>query len=423
MPDTPYSVRMHTEARPAKELFDDATGVAAQSVTKRIALALFSLVLFAATLELSLGAMQRFSFPYLPLFRADAALGVTLQPNASARVRTRDGHITTVRTNAQGFRSTGQVERAPVHGAGRRVLIVGDSQAMGLHVEGHETLGVALESALGGGTVLTLAVPTYGPIEYAMVVERFARALKADDVIVLFASANDYLEARVPNRARTTAALGFAARITHAVDDARGGEGHSWSARMPDVLGRSHVLYAARRILGTASADATVVDAPHLLARIGNQLQKTDTRGAKTDDAARPFASRLGPSLARIANACAEAQCRVHASVLPLDVEIEAGAWSKYTRGRADADLDATHLSLMEIARALREAAHVDMRALGISAVELTPALQRAAPGVFLPDDDHLSPRGHAAVARALQHALQLDDARALVTPAVKEPT
>jgi len=346
---------------------------------RRAITAIASCALFVVALEGSLGALQRFSFPYLPLFVKDAALGVALAPDATARVRTRGGHITTVRTDGEGARIV-----PTTSSEGPSLLVVGDSQAMGLHVDDDETFAALL--ARGGRRVRVRAVPSYGPLEYADLVDAHARP--GDDVFVLFAPSNDFFEARVPNVRRTTARLGFVARVSP-------GEAPSLLDDVPAIFGRSHAVYALRMLLGRAAKDAHVADVTHLFETAGDRLA--------TPSSGDPHASRLGPVVGRIAARCQAIGCRVSAAVLPLDVESDARAFEKVARA-ADRAL------VLDVAARLRAGAHDDLRAAGVAVVDLTETL--AFEGAFLHDDDHLSPRGHAALARSLAGAL---DARLAV--------
>ena len=81
---------------------------------------------------------------------------------------------------------------------------------------------------------------------------------------------------------------------------------------------------------------------------------------------------------------------------LPLDVQVHPAEWAKYAGERVD--LRPTDV-LLDVY--LGEARHH-----GVLAVDLRGPLLAASPGAFLPDDYHLSPRGHAAVAAALARSL-----------------
>jgi len=83
--------------------------------------------------------------------------------------------------------------------------------------------------------------------------------------------------------------------------------------------------------------------------------------------------------------------------VLPLDVQVSADEWKKY--GQAPVDLAGTEVLVRDLAEGTR--------ALGATALDATEALRAAEPGAFLNGDPHLSPKGHAAVAKALAAAMR----------------
>jgi hypothetical protein len=86
----------------------------------------------------------------------------------------------------------------------------------------------------------------------------------------------------------------------------------------------------------------------------------------------------------------------VIAAVLPIDVQVDPREWRKY-RTRP-VDLAATEPLLSDF---IADATDADVKA-----INLLPTLRAASPGAFLPDDYHLSSKGHAAIARALAAAL-----------------
>src|SRR5688572_15342915 len=131
----------------------------------RAGLLVASLALSLALAEAGARLVRGGAFPHLNLFRASTRYGVTLEPSAATRVRSRGGRVTEVRTNSLGFR--GPEAHAP------RVLLLGDSQMMGYGVDWPETIAPALSRALGV-EVLAAAVPSWGPSEYLRAVEDLA---------------------------------------------------------------------------------------------------------------------------------------------------------------------------------------------------------------------------------------------------------
>lgn len=93
---------------------------------------------------------------------------------------------------------------------------------------------------------------------------------------------------------------------------------------------------------------------------------------------------------------CEANGARLVVLVLPMDVQVSADEWKKY--GEAPLDMQETLVLLEDIAATARW--------LGVSAVDVTPALSAAEPGAFLLADIHMSPQGHRAVAERLAVAL-----------------
>jgi hypothetical protein len=101
---------------------------------------------------------------------------------------------------------------------------------------------------------------------------------------------------------------------------------------------------------------------------------------------------RITHAVRAVERLCQRSGCQVAVAALPLDVQVDTREWRKY---RAQPrDLGRTERLLDDLVR--------DARAMGLAAVNLLPPLRAAEPGAFLPDDYHLSPRGHAACAEAI---------------------
>jgi hypothetical protein len=82
--------------------------------------------------------------------------------------------------------------------------------------------------------------------------------------------------------------------------------------------------------------------------------------------------------------------------VLPLDVEVSPGEWKKYGTAPLDlAPLEVFHRDILGVAKDL-----------GVRALDATATLRAAEPGAFLDRDLHMTPKGHAAVAKALSKTL-----------------
>ncbi len=320
------------------------------------------------------------AFPFLNIYRADAELGVVLEANAATATRSRQGRVTRLETNAQGFRGADWEPApgdAPVQ---RRVMILGDSQVLGYGVDFADSVGPQLNVRLGlDWQVYAAAVPTWGPHEYVAALERLAPTYRPKVVVFVANVANDWFETSLPNRRRITERDGWASRVIHTDSES------TWFPFRRFFMGRSHLVYAVRQLFKEGASGpppAVAVSANRLVSQLPHLR--------------RPVAghrSRVTPLLLRAARACARLGCRVVAAVLPMDVQVHPQEWAKY-RGDKPVNVRPTWV--------LGAALLADARAAGIPSVDWMPALRRASPGAFLPDDYHMSPAGHAAIAEAL---------------------
>lgn len=106
----------------------------------------------------------------------------------------------------------------------------------------------------------------------------------------------------------------------------------------------------------------------------------------------------------------AKAICDAHGARLvvvglPLDVMVFSSAWAKY--GSEPVDLSPAAVLMADLLHAAE--------ALGVTALDATPALREAGEAAFLPREFHLTPAGHKALANAIAGAI---DAR----PPLPEP-
>lgn len=318
------------------------------------------------------GAASHFrggAFPMLSIYEDDPARGVRLMANASARLRTPGGNVSEIRTNELGFR--GSFERERWFGSRERVMVVGDSQVVGFHCSEEEAFGSRLRNA--DRQTLLAAAPTWGPIEYLETLHQLAD-LRPTHILYVANLANDWNEIDAPNRLRTRADYGWA---RHAQSPPP-----SW---LDGALRRSHAYNLFRQLSG------------HLQER---GEQRTDAIDQLRMRASTPYRGRFQSSLGANLHAANEVSREIGAQlslvILPLDVQVHPSEWRKYrSRPRP---MQATH--------ALIEALENDAEALQIPHLNLVESLRSASPGAFLEDDYHLSPRGHAAVAEAIETEL-----------------
>ncbi len=198
---------------------------------------LVGLTLGVVIAELAFRARDDGAFPHLNLYEEDAALGVKLAANAQMKLKLGANPTTTIHTNALGFRGPDWPPPAPTD-----VLVVGDSQVFGLGVEHDETFSAQL-ATLRKVNVLNAGVPTYGPAEYTALVERLVAERKPKHVIYVMNVSNDLFELGKPNSGRHHVWDGWAVRSETAPTS---------TVDFPfrhAVMNRSHLIYAARRLL------------------------------------------------------------------------------------------------------------------------------------------------------------------------------
>ncbi len=177
------------------------------------------------------------AFPHLNIYTADEKQGTRLEPNASMKLRVGDNPLTTVNTNAKGYR--GADWPAPTAG---EVLVVGDSQVFGIGVEDGETFSAKLAEALKV-PVLNAGVPTWGPGEYTNAVEEVLKERKPAVVLYVLNLSNDLFEANRPNSQRHRVWDGWAVRAETAPKDVT-----SFPLRK-QLFSRSHLVFGIRKLM------------------------------------------------------------------------------------------------------------------------------------------------------------------------------
>lgn len=355
------------------------------SILRRLASLLLGTVLALVLAELIATWALGGAYPYVNLFVADAELGVRLAPNETTTVASPLGRKTDIATHALGF-------RGPVFGGdAARVLIVGDSQVMAYGAA--EADGFPARLSARGLNVLAAGIPTWGPHEYTLVADELIARFEPAVVVVVLNAANDFQEADTPNTARTTARDGWAVGLSPGVtlDQPTEFPGRHF------LLSRSHLVLATRLLLHGDPHEREVPPALGLVAF-----------AQRAPPVAPPWRSPLGVHLARLHKTCLARGCRLVTVLLPADVQVDAREWDKYRAFLPDgAAPDATptlalnHRARVDEAVLSERSARLRQEATQTTWLDLGLALA-ATKEAFLPDDFHLSPAGHAAVAEAL---------------------
>jgi hypothetical protein len=118
-------------------------------------------------------------------------------------------------------------------------------------------------------------------------------------------------------------------------------------------------------------------------------------RRAAPIDIARAEAPLL-QQLTRAKAICDERGARLVVVGLPLDVMVFPSAWAKY--GTETVDLAPASVLMTDLLESAR--------AMGVTALDATPALRAAGEDAFLPREFHLTPKGNKALAGAIEKAI-----------------
>ena len=332
-----------------------------------------SLALSLLIAEWAFAAIRQDAFPFLNIFVADETFGVKLEPDTHTKLRSYEGRVVSVSSNSRGFRISNYKANAST-----RILLLGDSQMFGYNVAERDSTSGALNAA--GISVFNAAIPSWGPPEYVEVLIHLLTRLKPTHVVFTANVANDWFEVYVPNRERTTAQDGWATPLRVAQSGTR----RNFPGRRL-LFNQSHLAFATKSLISGVGNVLKPRSAPIFELLSGNE----ELNRVESDR----YASRLTPFVLRAQKLCDEAGATLIATALPLDVQVHRAEWTKYhTEPR---NMDATNV--------LAERFISDMRRERVPALNLLEPLVRNSPGAFLPDDYHLSPKGHRVVAEAIQ--------------------
>ncbi|MEC7946602.1 MAG: hypothetical protein VX265_03480 [Myxococcota bacterium] len=308
--------------------------------------------------ELVVRAGSGGALPHLRLF-VQQGERIGLEAGGCADVRHAAGHEFTVCADARGHRT-------PSAAAGAW-LVVGDSQVLGMGVDGAQSF-----PALNGWT--NAGVPGHGVGDALRVAETQIETAPPAGLVVVVNQANDWDEALVPasERYRVAGGLLLRAETASALGET------FWNS----PLSHLHLLsYVA--LLASAPRVAADAAPPAWMANPTSQAGAS----AALADAIRSFSERH-PGLS------------VVAAFLPVDVatdeqRVPSSPFGRYVAHTSPAPWE-DHTLRDQIRDALSDTQ--------VRFVDLGEAL-RATPHAFLDADYHLSPAGHEAVAAHLREA------------------
>ncbi len=189
-------------------------------------------------LEVGFHLRDHGAFPHLNIYQADEALGVRLRPMARTLIVFGGSPVTVAATNSAGFRSVEPGPEPPPKPD--EVLFVGDSQTFGLGVNVEQSF-VSRFGELAKRPVYNAGVPTWGPPEFAAVIDELGKRRHPRTIVYVVNFANDAFEVNHPNRERHVAWDGWAVRREFAPSHVSQFPGR-------DLLFRSsHVVFAWRK--------------------------------------------------------------------------------------------------------------------------------------------------------------------------------
>jgi len=319
------------------------------------------------------------------LFIPDPSTGYRLKPGARVHYATSE-FATDIAINRQGVRDDDDV--GPKAGNERRIVILGDSLVLAVQVPFAQTFGELLERRLNAQPsafryrVINAGVQGYGPVEEQRFFDRIGAALEPDLVLVVVFVGNDAEEA--------------AASETRQAGNDGGGEDLREGARtrLRQLVRRSMVLQILR------------LRAVSVTDRFTNAL-------APPEPPLQSYAAHPAPRIARgmaiardaisgIAGRAALVGARTAVILMPARFQLDD---ADYQRLRAMVAETGGELDRDAASRRF-DAALAD---LPLPRIDLLPALRAAQPGpdLFFQQTVHLTVRGHAVVAEALERFLR----------------
>ena len=318
------------------------------------------------------------------LFLPDPAIGYRLRPGVRVRYATAE-FDTRIAINDQGVRDDEPIGPKPPNE--RRIVVLGDSLVFSVQVDQQQTFCNLLEERLnrGGGPiryrVINAGVQGYGPVEELIFFRQVARAFQPDLVIATVFVGNDAEEA-----------LGSAPRLrdrpfTEALSE-------STMTRLRRVVRRSMVLQIVRlRVVSITSRFAS--------------------GGTPPEPPLQSYAEHPAPRIAegiRITRECIEsiaaeaaaAGARTMVMLMPARFQVDDADYGRLKEAVAAAG---GHL----VRDAATERFDAALAPLPLPRFDALPPLRAALPGpdVFFQQTVHLTPRGHAIVADALERFLR----------------
>ena len=319
------------------------------------------------------------------LFEPDSAIGYRLKPHARMRFTTSE-FTADIETNGAGLRDDEEI--GPKSPDERRIVLLGDSLVLSVQVPFHETFGELLEKRLNGRPspyryrVINAGVQGYGPVEEQLFFRSVAGTLQPDLVLPVVFVGNDAEEA-VGSR--------------HKLEDTRSAiaiGADSLLTRLRRLVRRSMVLQIIRLRVVAATGRLTPSLAPP-----EPPLQSYAAQPASRIADGLEIARRSIEDITRTASAAGAPTAVV---LMPARFQVDDADY-----GRLKEAVSSAGGTLVRNAASERFAAALGP--LGIPQLDVLHALRAALPGpdLFFHETVHLTPRGHAVLAEALDRFIE----------------
>lgn len=319
------------------------------------------------------------------LFEPDPAIGYRLKPHARMRFTTSE-FTADIATNGAGLRDDEEI--GPKSPDERRIVLLGDSLVLSVQVPFHETFGELLEKRLNGRPspyryrVINAGVQGYGPVEEQLFFRSVSGTLQPDLVLPVVFVGNDAEEA-VGSRhkleeTRSAIAIGADSLLT----------------RLRRLVRRSMVLQIMRlRVVAATGRLAPSLAPPE------PPLQSYAAQPAPRIADGLEIARRSIEDITRTASAAGAPTAVV---LMPARFQVDDADY-----GRLKEAVSSAGGTLVRDAASERFAAALGP--LGVPQLDVLPALRAALPGpdLFFQETVHLTPRGHAVVAEALDRFIE----------------
>jgi len=319
------------------------------------------------------------------LFEPDPVIGYRLKPHARTRFTTSE-FTAEIATNGVGLRDDEEI--GPKRPDERRIVLLGDSLVLSVQVPFQETFGELLERRLNARPsryryrVINAGVQGYGPVEEQLFFRSIAGALDPDLVLPVIFVGNDAEEA-VGSRHKldeTPSAIALGA--------------DSLLTRLRRLVRRSMVLQILRLRIVAATARVTPSLAPP-----EPPLQSYAAQPAPRIADGLEIARRSIEDIMRTASAAGASTAVV---LMPARFQVDDGDYGRLREAVSSAGGTLVRDAATErFARALAP--------VGVPQLDVLVALRAALPGpdLFYQDTVHLTPRGHAVVAEALERFIE----------------